>query len=57
MQLVYILCVLKVELKDIEDTSVQIHDSGRDSRGGKYLTYNTISILKLDGCYKLSIQC
>lgn len=55
MQLIHILCVLEVELKDVEDTSVQIQNSSRDSSRGKYFTYHTISILIFDGNDKLGI--
>lgn len=55
MQLIHILCVLEVELKDVEDTSVQIQDSSRDSSWGKYLAYHTTGILKFNGSHKLSL--
>ncbi len=57
LQLIDVLGLLEVELKDVEDTSVQVHDCRGDSRRGKYLSNHTISILKLDGNLKLSSQC
>lgn len=56
LQLIDVLCLLDVELKNVQDTSMDIQHCFRDSSGGKYLTHNTLGILKLDGNRELSSQ-
>jgi len=56
LQLIDVLGLLEVELKDVEDSSVQIQYCRGDSCRGEYLSNHTISILKLDGNLKLSSQ-
>lgn len=57
LQFINILGLLEVELKNVEDTSVDIQHCSGDSGWGKHLTDHTISVLKLDGNQKLSTQC
>lgn len=56
LQLIDILRLLDVQLEDVEDSSVDIQHSGRDTSWCKDFADNTVGILKLDGCQELSSQ-
>ena len=56
LQFINILGLLEVELKNVEDTSVDIQHCSGDFSWGKQLADHTISVLKLDGNQKLSGQ-
>lgn len=56
LHLVDILCLLYVELQDIQDTSVDVQHHDRDSLGREHFSDNTIGVLKLDGDHQLRCQ-
>lgn len=56
LQLVDVLCLLDVELKDIQDTSEKVQRKCSDSLRGENLSDNTIGVFKLDGSQKLSFD-
>lgn len=54
LQVIHILSLLDVRLKDVEDSPDDIQHSCRDAHRGIHFTDHTIGILKLDGCQELS---
>lgn len=56
LQLIDILSLLDVQLEDVEDSSVEVQHSCRNTSRGKNFAHNAISVLKLDRCQKLSSQ-
>ncbi len=56
LQLINVLGLLQVELKDVKDTSVDVQYCGGHSSRGKDLTNHTIGVLKLDRHQELRSQ-
>jgi len=56
LNLIDALGVLEVELKYVQNSSVQVDDGSWDHRRGEYPSNLTIGVLKLNGNLKLSSQ-
>ena len=56
LQLIDILCLLDVELQDVQDTSEDVQHGGGDAFWGVDLPDNTIGVLKPDRSRKLGGQ-
>jgi len=56
LQLVDILCLLDVELQNVQDTSEDVQHGGGNPFWRKDIPHDTVGILKLDGSHKLGGQ-